>query len=208
MRKAKRVGYAISDAEILRLLDGTPDPRWRFAIQLCSVFGLRPEELRFLRVKDGPHGPELWSIYRKSMGGRKGERTEPRKLNALLVKDSDGTSLDWNLLVRIQIGEQLPPLQSPGNGAQALNNYLRRREVWRALKAEALKSGEVLTSYSFRHRFSKQSHAAGLPVANIAESLGHTIEVHLGSYARFKPDSSAELYAKANAGPSALKTTA
>ena len=208
MRKAKRVGYAISDAEILRLLDGTPDPRWRFAIQLCAVFGLRPEELRWLRIKDGPHGPELWTIYQKSMGGRKGDKTKPRRLQPLLVRDPNGSSIDWNLQARIQIGEELPPLQSNGEGAQALNNYLSRREVWRALKAEALNSGEQLTAYSFRHRYAKASHAAGLPVANIAEAMGHTIEVHLGSYSRFKPDATADLYAKANAGPSALKTTA
>ncbi len=41
---------------------------------------------------------------------------------------------------------------------------------------------------------------------DIAEAIGHTIELHLGSYARFKPDSTADLYAKANAGTSALKT--
>ena len=204
VRKAKRVGYAISDAEILRLLDGTPDPRWRFAIQLCSVFGLRPEELRFLRVKDGPHGPELWSIYRKSMGGRKGDKTKPRRLQPLLVRDLDGSPFDWNLLARIQVGEELPPLQSPGDGAQALNNYLRRREVWRALKAEALKSGEVVTAYSFRHIYAVASHRAGLPIANIAQAMGHTIEVHLSSYARFTPDQTGALYSQANAA--ALKT--
>lgn len=208
VRKAKRVGYAIGDTEILRLLDGIPDPRWQFAVQLCSTYGLRPEELRWLRIKDGPHGPELWTIYQKSMGGRKGDKTKPRRLQPLLVRDPNGSSIDWNLQARIQIGEELPPLQSNGEGAQALNNYLSRREVWRALKAEALNSGEQLTAYSFRHRYAKASHAAGLPVANIAEAMGHTIEVHLGSYSRFKPDSTAELYAKANAGPSALKTIA
>ncbi len=29
--------------------------------------------------------------------------------------------------------------------------------------------------------------------------MGHTIEVHLGSYARFKPDATADLYAQVNA---------
>ncbi|WP_413351614.1 site-specific integrase [Prochlorococcus sp. MIT 1227] len=196
--KSKRVGYAISDAEILRLLEGMPDPRWQFAVQLCSVYGLRPEELRWLRIKDGAKGSELWTIYQKSMGGRKGDKTEPRRLLPLLVRDLDGSSIDWKLQARLQVGEKLPPLQSDGDGAQALRNYLRRREVWRSLKAEALNIGEQLTTYSFRHRYAKASHAAGLPVANIAEAMGHTIEVHLGSYARFKPDATADLYAQVN----------
>ena len=80
-----------------------------------------------------------------------------------------------------------------------IENYLRRREVWMSLKAEALNSGEQLTSYSFCHRYAKASHAANLPVANIAEAMGHTIEVHLGSYARFKSDVTADLYAQVNA---------
>ena len=42
-------------------------------------------------------------------------------------------------------------------------------------------------------------HAAGIPIANIAEAMGHTIEVHLQSYALFKPNATAELVAAMNA---------
>ena len=31
-------------------------------------------------------------------------------------------------------------------------------------------------------------HAANVPIANFSEAMGHTIEVHLKSYARFKPN--------------------
>ncbi|MFL0758936.1 MAG: site-specific integrase [Prochlorococcus sp.] len=200
----KRDGYALSDAQILRLLENLPEgethDRWRFAIQLCAVYGLRPEELRYLIIKDGPKGAALWSIYRKSMGGRKGERTEPRKLNALLVKDSDGSYIDWNLQSRLQIGEQLPPLGKPGKAGEAVGTYLKRRAAWTQLKEEAKNQGEVLTAYSFRHRYAKASHALGLPIANIAQAMGHTIEVHLTSYARFTPDATSDLYARAQAG--------
>ena len=41
-------------------------------------------------------------------------------------------------------------------------------------------------------------HAANLPLANIAEAMGHTIEVHLKSYARFKLNATAELIAAVN----------
>jgi hypothetical protein len=36
------------------------------------------------------------------------------------------------------------------------------------------------------------------PIANIAASMGHTVAVHLQSYARFTPDATANLYARAN----------
>ena len=83
MLKPKRIGYPLSDAQILLILENLPQGekhnRWRFAIQLCAVYGLRPEELRYLRIKDGANGTELWTIYQKSMGGTKGAKTEPRR---------------------------------------------------------------------------------------------------------------------------------
>ena len=41
-------------------------------------------------------------------------------------------------------------------------------------------------------------HASNIPIANISEAMGHTIEVHLKSYARFKPNATAELVAAVN----------
>ena len=83
-------------------------------------------------------------------------------------------------------------------GGLALGTYLKRQKVWQSLKKEAENVGEVLVPYTFRHRYAKQSHAAGFPVSNIAAAMGHSIEVHLESYARFVPDGTADLYAKRN----------
>jgi len=154
--------------------------------------------LRYLRIKDGSKGPELWTTYRKSQGGRKGGRTEPRRLHPLHVRDVDGP-VDWNLQSRLQIGEQLPPLGQQGNAGDALGTYLKRKAIWQQLKTEIKALDEELTAYSFRHRYAKQAHSANLPIANIAQAMGHTIEVHLGSYARFKPDATENLFAAVNA---------
>ena len=200
--KPKRVGYPLENTQILALLDSLPEgpqhDRWRFAIQLCAVYGLRPEELRHLVVKSGASGPELWSIYQKSMGGTKGQKTDPRRLHPLMLRDMHGKIIDWNLQARVQIGEQLPPLNRQGEGGQALGLYLRRRDAWKSLRAQAEIQGEQLTPYSFRHRYAKGMHAAGIPIANISEAMGHTIEVHLQSYARFKPSATAELVEAVN----------
>ena len=59
--------------------------------------------------------------------------------------------------------------------------------------------GEVLVLYTFRHRYAKASHAAGIPLTNISSAMGHTTEVHHQSYARFIPGGTADLYAKRNA---------
>ena len=34
--------------------------------------------------------------------------------------------------------------------------------------------------------------------ANIAASMGHSVEVHLDNYSRFAPDGTVDIYAKAN----------
>ena len=66
----------------MQLIASETDKKWQFAFQLLATYGLRPEELRHLVVKDG----ELWTMYEKSMGGTKGQKTEPRKLAPLYIK--------------------------------------------------------------------------------------------------------------------------
>ena len=133
------------------------------------------------------------------MGGTKGAKTEPRRLHPLLVRDFDGSPINWNLQARLQVGEQLPPLNSEGNGSEALSRFLRRRQVWLTMREDAKSLGERLTPYSFRHRYAKGMHAANVPIANICEAMGHTIEVHLKSYARFQPSATADIVAAVNA---------
>ena len=58
--------------------------------------------------------------------------------------------------------------------------------------------GEVLVPYTFRHRYAKASHAAGITLTNIAAAMGHTTKVHHQSYARFIPGVTADFCAKRN----------
>ena len=109
-----------------------------------------------------------------------------------------GTIVEWNLLQRVKIGEELPPLGAQGKAGESLGTYLRRKQVWQSLKAEAIHAGEELVPYTFRHRYAKRSHAMRIPIANVASAMGHTVEVHLQSYARFTLDVTANLYAEAN----------
>ena len=198
VRKPKKVGYAFSDQQIISLIEGETDEQWKFAYQLMAVYGLRPEELRHLRIMEGTAGKELWSIYRKSKGGNKGERTEPRRLNPLFVKDIDGKPINWKLQQRLEIGEKLPPLGQEGAAGMAILTHIKRKSIYKQIKDEALLIGQHAVPYSFRHRYSKESHANGIPIANIAASMGHSVEVHLDNYARFAPDGTVDIYAKAN----------
>ena len=107
--------------------------------------------------------------------------------------DTDGTPVDWNytLQARVAAGELLPPLGKPGRAGGAIGTYLKRQKIWQTLKAEAKQEREVLTPYSFRHRFGYYGHHLqqedGMYRApkKIAEAMGHSLDTHLISYARF-----------------------
>ena len=53
--KKKRVGYPLTDSQIIRLLESLPEDetgnKWRFACHLMALYGLRPEDLRHLHTK-------------------------------------------------------------------------------------------------------------------------------------------------------------
>ena len=201
--KGKRVGYPLTDAEILRLLDNLPNTdqavAWRFGLQLMAVYGLRPEELRYLSIKQG----ELWCLYRKKGGGG---QTEPRPLYTLPVRDLDGSALEWNLQLRLQAGEPLPPLGQPGHGGEALLTYLKRVPMWRTLHQEVAAKGEALVPYSFRHRYAAEGHRLGLTVKDLSVGMGHSVEAHLRAYAGFKPSGTAAAFAAAIAQHPAAPT--
>ena len=56
-----------------------------------------------------------------------------------------------------------------------------------------------LVSYlPLRHRYANASHAAEIPISNIAAAMDHTTVVHHQSYARYIPDGTVDLYAKLN----------
>ena len=110
----------------------------RFAFQCMAVYGLRPEDLRHLHTRNG--GQEIWSSHKKSKGGKKGNKTEPRILYQLLVHDVDGP-ISWHLKEDLHICEQegramLPPLEKEGDAVASCNTYISRRKVWDAIKKE------------------------------------------------------------------------
>ena len=78
------------------------------AIQILSVYGLRPEELRYLVVQDG----KLKTTYQKSKGGTKGERTSTRFLFPLFGELKEAKHYNWNLKERLIKKEALPEIKN------------------------------------------------------------------------------------------------
>ena len=198
--QSKRVGFALEENQVLQLIAQEKDQKWKFAYQLLSTYGLRPEEMNHLVIKEGSQGKELWTIYQKSMGGVKGQKTEPRKLEPLYVQDGQGY-IDWDLQTRIENNEELPSFKTKtGTGGDVLGAKLRNSRLWQQFRVKAEKQGEQLVPYAFRHRYAKVAHSRsvelGLTIKDIAFVMGHSLEVHQKNYARFIPSDISKKFAK------------
>ena len=183
-RAPTREQFALSDAQVIRLVEGLQAigseeaMRWAFAVQLCAEYGLRPTELFHLRFK----GDQLWCNYMKKSGGG---TTRPRRLLPAPVLDLDGSPMQWRLEQRLRAGERLPQVVDPSLAGDRMGRFLRRQAIWEQLSAEAEHLGEELVPYSLRHRYSATCHRSNVPPKFIAEAMGHSLETHLRRYARF-----------------------
>jgi integrase len=175
------------DQQIINLLAALPADeagrRWADAIRLMAELGLRPIELMHLKVRTAPETgkPHWWCTYQKRSGGG---TTQPRRIYPLPLVSADGELQQWYLLQRWQARLiELPSLRS-GNGAgDCVATYLSRQTAWRSLRAEMLElESRRLVPYSFRHSYSLRGHQRNIDPGAMAQSMGHSLEVHLRSY--------------------------
>jgi integrase len=176
-RAAKAITTPLEVQDILAMVQAIPDLRWRFAFQLMAAYGLRPEELQHLQIRQG----RLWCLYEKvaSRG-----RTRPRVLRALPCDDwADG----WRLAERFPT-QELPPMQ-PGLGGGYMGHYLMNRPLWKQLRREYEARGEKLVPYSCRHGYAHRAHViCDLPPKVVAAAMGHSLQTHLAAYSRWCGD--------------------
>jgi len=176
-RTPKAITTPLEVEHILALVKAIPDPRWRFAFQLMAAYGLRPEELQHLQIRQG----RLWCTYEKVASRGK---TKPRVLRLLPCDDwADGWRLEERLL-----SQSLPPMQ-PGLGGGYVGHYLMNRPLWKQLRRDYEASGERLVPYSCRHGYAHRAHViCDLPPKVVAAAMGHNVQTHLAAYSRWCGD--------------------
>jgi hypothetical protein len=179
-------GCEIPDEWITELLDeiyeisqnGTQS-NWRAsarqfykACYLMAIYGLRPIELRYLRID--PDNPEfLFCDYQKK--NARGY-TDPRRLYPLYPADGP-TGL------QIFEGFDLDAIVAPDRKvSEGVSIYLRRRSTWKRFDAELKAKGKNLVSYTFRHSYSRRGHDRGKSVPQMAVAMGHSLETHMREY--------------------------
>ncbi|MFN9636265.1 MAG: hypothetical protein ACK55D_06090 [Synechococcaceae cyanobacterium] len=177
-RETTSVTTPLTVDDIQALVEAIPDPKWRYAFQLLSAYGLRPEELQHLEVRNG----RLWCTYAKVSSRGK---TEPRPLRLL---PCDPWAAAWNLEATYR-ADRLPPMK-PGLGADAMGLYMRRRDLWQQLRRRYEEQGEKLVLYSCRHAYAHRAHTLCpmLPTKFVAAAMGHSLETHLAAYSRWIGD--------------------
>jgi|688.fasta_scaffold11577_15 integrase len=176
-RAAKAITTPLEVEHILALVRAIPDARWRFAFQLMAAYGLRPEELQHLQIRQG----RLWCTYEKVASRGK---TRPRVLRPLPCDDwADG----WRIEERFPT-QELPPMQ-PGLGGGYMGHYLMNRPLWKELRREYEAKGEKLVPYSCRHGYAHRAHViCDLPPKVVAAAMGHSVQTHLAAYSRWCGD--------------------
>jgi integrase len=170
----RRKKAVLTDDEMMKLIQLLPES-WSNVVKISRVFGVRPWEISFIKRANNDDGePQLRIIKGKTYNNRAGvkEETEPRWLEPVAV---NGTTFDlvqnWDQL-------SLPPTVS----GKTLGAFLRRLPYWQGLMREYQARGEWLRPYSFRDTFSVRAHSFNISDTNIAQAMGHTVEVHHRSY--------------------------
>ena len=178
----RRIVATPTDAELIRLIDSLPNDvrcqRWKNALRLMALYGLRPEELNHLVAREHPSTSQqvLFCTYEKVCGSPK---TDPRWLMPLPLKDLAGDVVDWNLAGAMAIGQlDLPPISD----ASSVKTFLMRQPEWLRLQKVCEERGEWLRPYSFRNAYSLRAHRLGHRNDVICMAMGHSLSTHESNY--------------------------
>jgi integrase len=175
---SKQPTTPILDHQLLRLLAGIPDQKWRLAVGLMACYGLRPVEVWSCRPKAG----KLEVTYQK--------RTSSGSSGAGLVVGLDpagapGLSADLLSQLAERGAAALPTLQPSQLRAPSgpMKRHLLKLPVWRELVAEVKADGGVLVAYSCRHGYALRCHERyELSVRVAAGLMRHTTAIHTSTY--------------------------
>jgi integrase len=175
---SKQPTTPLQDHQLLRLLAGISDPKWRLAVGLMGCYGLRPVEVWSCRPKAG----KLEVTYQKrTSSGSSG--------NGLVVgldpAGAPGLSADLLAQLAERGAAALPTLQpsqlrSPSG---PMKRHLQKLPVWRELVEEVKAEGGALVPYSARHGFALRCHQHyELSVRVAAGLMRHTTQIHTSTY--------------------------
>ena len=177
----------LKDNEILFLLDDLPKTetgqKWKFAISLCFVFGLRAVELNYMKCKED----QLHISYKKVSANGNTDKRDIDGLSPAALPD-----LASQLLMELKTkSTELPASVGKGKNdsevGRAMVQYLKRNsKFWNKLKEEYADEGAVIGSYSLRHAFAYRGvFLYEMNPDDLSQQMGHDLQTHLKNYRNF-----------------------
>lgn len=180
----KQPATPLLDEQFLSLYNAIQEPRWRLALGLLGVFGLRPAELGCCRVEEGVLRVE--GVKRNSAG------CHPAHLvHGLDPAGAEGMA-DALLDEFKAIGQAALPhaVVAAIWSTRVQQHLVRHVPRWGEILVDAKQSGQGhLTVYGMRHGFAfRGSQLYGLSSRVLAALMGHTTHVHLRHYGQWAGD--------------------
>jgi integrase len=173
------VGTPVLDRQFIRLLSSMSNSRWKLAVGLAGVFGLRPFEIWHCQPEG--NGLRIPGIKRNKAG-----RSADRLVLALDPEGSPGLGEELIDELNRNGEEALPPIKR--SWGERMNHYLKREvPTWGALIEESTATNKrSITPYGFRHGYAwRGSQLYGLTPRVLASLMGHTVAIHLKHYGQW-----------------------
>ena len=153
------------------------------AVGLVGLFGLRPSELKVLRVEDGKLYVGTVKRNKESLGKKKKDRLAlPLDIPGREGEGQRILELYVSGLVKLPTGiKNADTFKKCGD---YFRQYLERYKPWIALARQV----EGLTPYSLRHGFAWRGHKSysrSIPVRDLAALMGHNPDTHHKYYGKW-----------------------
>jgi integrase len=170
-------------------------PELKLAVTLVGLFGLRPAELKAMTVVDGKLKVANVKRNRATAKTPKPDRIAyPLEIPELPGAAGQAVAQLNSGLVKLPIGiVNATDFKICGH---TFRQYLDRHPYWAAL----VKANPGLSPYSLRHGYAYRGALAGIPLRQLAASMGHDVRTHMKHYGQWTDAEGLEkAFAAANA---------
>ena len=174
--------------QLFGLIDSLFDkPELRLAVTLVGLFGLRPAELKVMRVVDGKLKVGNVKRNRATAKTPKPDRVAyPVELKELAGAAGQALAQLENGLVKLPTGIiNAPDFKTCGH---SFRQYLDRHQYWATL----VKANPGMSPYSLRHGYAYRGALAGILLRQLAASMGHDVRTHMKHYGQWTDEAGLE----------------
>ena len=171
----------VKPEQLFGLIDSLYEkPELRLAVTLVGLFGLRPAELKAMRVEDGRLKVGNVKRNRATAKAPKPDRVAyPLEIPELAGAAGQALAQLSSGLVKLPAG--ILNAQDFKTCGHTFRQYLDRHPYWAAL----VKANPGLSPYSLRHGYAYRGALAGIPLRQLAASMGHDVRTHMKHYGQW-----------------------